>query len=140
MPSAAWKTIERVVAELTNGVRAWNSDADVDVITVTDWGSISPTRADGAPWTGPELEGFARAGLVDAWAIEVKNHGKVTLALIESWLTRNQEKADKLGMKSGLVVKRRGGRGANSPYVFCTPLFWPRREPKESDTLVQEAA
>lgn len=97
MASRAWTAIERAVARLTGGERTWGDPTRIDVITVGD----------------------------DTWAVETKNYKAPTIAMCEAWLAYNQIKADKRGMKSALVVKRKGGRGKPTPYLAIFQLTEP---------------
>jgi len=97
MASRSWTAIERAVARLTGGERTWGDPSRIDVITVGD----------------------------DTWAIEVKNLKAPSIAQMEAYLTYNKVKADKRGMKSALVVKRKAGKGRPTPFLAIFEISGP---------------
>lgn len=96
MASKAWASIERAVAKMVGGERTWNSPDYIDVI---------------------ESE--------TGYCIEVKNHKGITVAQIEQWIAHNEKKAEGRQMKAALVVKRRAGRGAKTPFLVIFRLTEP---------------
>lgn len=91
MASSTWKAVERTVAALVGGDRAWDSRDDIDVLT-------------------------------EDYAIEVKHRKAPTIAQVEGWLRHNEPKAQGRGLKNALVVKRKAGRGVQTPHLLILPL------------------
>lgn len=60
--------------------------------------------------------------ITDGWAVEVKNLTSPTVADLERILAHNAPKAASAGLKSALVVKRKGGRGRPTPYLAVFDL------------------
>lgn len=96
MASDAWKQVERTVAGLLGGVRAWQTDHDVLV-----------------------FEGDSVIA-----SVEVKNLTAPTVAQLERFLIHNQAKItrDYPGAVNALVVKRKAGPGRSTPYLLVMPL------------------
>jgi hypothetical protein len=90
----AWKSIERLAAELLGGDRAWDSEEDCDVLV--------PSKKN------PE------------WNVEVKWRLGPTFAQAEAWLALNQTKCEKFDppLKNALLVKRKAGRGKKTPWLL----------------------
>lgn len=60
--------------------------------------------------------------IVDDWGLEVKYLTAPTLAELERHLVKNQQKQAKFGRKAGLVVKRKGGRGKQTPLLLLVEI------------------
>lgn len=58
----------------------------------------------------------------DTWALEVKHLKAPTVADVERILAHNEPKAAAVGKRSGLVIKRKAGRGRPSPFLFICVL------------------
>lgn len=126
MASSAWKEIERIVAAIFAGVRSW--DTDHDVLVVTDhrpgFGDINAQAAEGREHFSPGVAGAAllalsRAGYVELASIEVKNLKAPSVAQLEAFLVKNRAKADRDGVRhSALVIKRKAGRGRPTPFLL----------------------
>lgn len=121
MASDAWKTVERMVAAIFGGVRSWETDHDV--LVVTDAMTDLPERMILHPQT---LLDLSRAEFLELASIEVKNLKAPTVAQLEAFLAKNREKADRDGVRhSALVVKRKAGPGRRTPYLFVMELEIP---------------
>jgi len=59
---------------------------------------------------------------VGDWGLEVKHLTAPTIADIERFLIHNAKKTEPLGLRNGLVVKRRAGRGRETPLLLIVPL------------------
>lgn len=118
MVSSQWKAIERFVAKLLGGIRTF--DTDIDVMVVTDPGMFGVeeiTEMDGA-----EIQRHAKAGRLEAWAVEVKNRQDLTIPMVERFLEHNRTKAARFRMRNAIVIKRKGGVGVPTPYLLIIPL------------------
>lgn len=114
---SAWKQLERLVAAVMGGVRSWDTDHDVLVVTAKD-----PRIDFGSP-SGSSLLTLARAGVVELASIEVKNLTAPTVAQLEGFLRLNREKADRDGVRyNALVVKRKAGAGRKTMPLLVVPL------------------
>lgn len=114
----AWKQLERLVAAVLGGVRSW--DTDHDVLVITD--AKIPFLPDGKE-TGSELLGLSRKGIVELASIEVKNLKAPTVAQLEAFLQLNRQKADRDGVRyNALVVKRKAGVGRKTMPLLVVPL------------------
>jgi len=122
---SAWKQLERVVAAVLGGVRSWETDHDVLVVTDDlfarkDVLSRAPLHGDE---TGPELLWLAKAGAIELASIEVKNLKGPTVAQLEAFLYFNRQKADRDGVRwNALVVKRKAGVGRKTMPLLVIPL------------------
>lgn len=56
------------------------------------------------------------------YCLEVKYLKAPTIADLERFLIHNQPKANGRGLKNGLIVKRKAGRGRPSPFLAVIPL------------------
>src|SRR3990167_941 len=61
--------------------------------------------------------------MVSGWGLEVKHLTAPTIADIERFLIHNAKKTGPLGLRNGLVVKRRAGRGGATPLLLIVPLI-----------------
>lgn len=84
------------MAELVGGKRTWQADFE----------------------TGHQVD-----VTTEDFVLEVKNYRTASMADIERWLAHNEVKAAALGKRSGLVYKRKVGRGNKpSPYLLIVSL------------------
>ena len=60
--------------------------------------------------------------MVGGWGLEVKHLTAPTIADIERFLIHNAKKTEATGLRNGLVVKRRAGRGRATPLLLIVPL------------------
>lgn len=56
------------------------------------------------------------------WALEVKNLKAPTIADCERILAHNAPKAQAVGKRNALVIKRKAGRGVFTPFLAVFPL------------------
>ena len=112
----AWKAIERTVAAILGGIRSWNTDHDVLVQIEGGLAGASPT--------GDALMMLHRMGVIRLASVEIKHLKGPTVAQLEGFLAKNQEKIDRdiPGAVNALVVKRKAGRGTETPYLFVMPI------------------
>lgn len=118
MVSSQWKAIERFVAKLVGGLRSF--DTDIDVILVTDPGMFPADEI--AEMSGEEIQRHSKAGRLEAWAIEVKNRQDLSIPMIERFLEHNRAKSARFRMRNAMVVKRKAGSGVSTPYLLIIPL------------------
>jgi hypothetical protein len=120
MASDAWKTVERTVAAILGGVRSWESDHDVLVVT-----GGNPVVMYEAPGMDPRtLIYFQKQGQLELASVEVKNLKAPTVAQLELFLALNQRKIDRdmPGATNALVIKRKAGAGRSTPYLLVMPI------------------
>jgi len=124
MTSSAWKSVERMVAGLLGGVRSWQTDHDVLLITDDKGLYVDPEA------NGDALLTLSRMGLIELSSVEVKNLTGPTVAQLEGYLAKNARKMARDGItgQNALVIKRRPGRGHSSPYLLVVPLEVPPYE------------
>jgi hypothetical protein len=117
----AWKTVERTVAAILGGVRSWQTDHDVLVVLPSPQGFGPTFREDQKPEVLMELH---RLGLLGLVSVEVKHLKAPTVAQLEAFLAKNQEKIDRdiPHAVNALVVKRKAGRGAETPFLLVMPI------------------
>lgn len=117
--SDAWKKVERLVAAVLGGIRSWDTDHDVLVVTATDVPGLQ-LRGDE---TGQMLLSWARLGAVELGSVEVKNLTTISIPMVERFLQKNRDKADRDGVRySALVVKRKAGNGRKTPALLIVDL------------------
>lgn len=123
MSSSAWKALERTVAAIFGGVRAW--DTDHDVLVVTD--HRDPRYRLGVSPSGAALLELSRMGVLELASVECKNLKGPTVAQVEGFLTKNAEKMARDGITgmNALVVKRKAGPGKRTPMLFVTEIGVP---------------
>lgn len=114
MASKAWAQVERTVAAILGGVRSWQTDHDVLVVTAARPG-VWPEPG----INGHQLLAMSRLGAVTLASVECKNLKAPTVAALELFLIKNRQKADRDGVaESALVIKRKAGSGRPTPYLF----------------------
>jgi hypothetical protein len=120
-----WKTLETLVARTFGGVRGWATEHDALIVADATFPGIEPAveKALAAKDGGAQLMALGSAGLVELASIEVKNLRTVTVPMLERFLAKNRQKASRDGVRySGLAIKRKAGRGVQTPVLLVLNL------------------